>query len=124
MSFEEWEKKFMESTEKRGDGKMVKLREILALIDGEEEMPDNFKVLPDDFKPFEDLRAASNTRVNIFFGHGPDARVHTYASHPILIPWYNCPVESVKPSRENSLDIFIKHAEFLDRGNGARTWQY
>lgn len=114
MDYKEWEKRFLEKLEdrvyeKRKRRETVKLREILVLIEGETEMPDNHK-------DFTGILPNSVFRMNICFMAEEETWINTYAAHPILMPWYDCPVAYIQPDEKNTLNIWLKYKDFLEKG--------
>ena len=116
MDYLEWEKRYMKDIEERSEKlKEITLREMLVLLEEEKDMPDNSM-------KFDNILPRSALKVNICFMSEPDTWINTYATHPILIPWYSCPVRSVQPSKDFTLDIWIGYEGFLEKGNRSEAW--
>ena len=116
MDYKEWEKRYMKDIKERSEKlKAMTLREMLVLLAGEKDMPDNST-------RFDNILPRSSCKVNICFMPEPDTWINTYATHPILIPWYGCPVESIQVGTEYTLDIWIRFEGFLEKGNRSEAW--
>lgn len=86
---------------------MVKLRDILALLDTSEPLPDEWK------EGFDDIRNNNGNDVSIRFMCEEETWVKTYSSHPILIPWYDCEVEALHTEDDYSIGIWLNYVPYL-----------
>lgn len=124
MTYGEWEKRYTKDylkalashAERRAErGNKMALREILVLLEGENEMPDNMT-------KFDNILPGSIFRVNICFMSEEETWINTYAAHPVLIPWYGCQVGGIQPAGNSTLNIWLNYEPFLEKGNRAEAW--
>ena len=81
------------------------LRDILALISDTDS-------LPDQWKSFEDILPNAGNDIELCFMSERETHIVTYSRHPMLIPWYDCPVDSITPI-DNMLEVWLDYEPFL-----------
>lgn len=79
------------------------LREVLELLDSS--LPDKYQY------SFEDIRPDGAEDVRICFMSESETWIETYATHPMLIPWYDCEVDSVG-AEGDALNIWLDYVPF------------
>lgn len=85
------------------------LREVLQLYVGQ------YEPLPDTWKKWDDIRPQSVYYVMLCFMSEEETWVKTTVTHPILIPFYDCEVMSIQPDKDYTLQIWLKHEEFIPK---------
>ena len=83
------------------------LRDIL------EQIEDNN--LPDKWTKWDDIRPNSVFKVCLCFMSEEDTWILAYATHPILIPFYDCEVCGVQPDEKYVLNIWLKHEDYIPK---------
>lgn len=99
----------------RTEGKRLVLRDVLLLLE------EVYSPLPDAWETWEDCRPISDHKVKIAFMCEEETHILTYPTHPILIPWYDCPVESIGPTKSDTLLIFLSYEKWI--GSQIRRWR-
>ena len=88
-------------------GKM-KLRDVLDIYahgDGP---------LPDEWCKWENIMPNAAYRVKIALCED-ETHILTYATHPILIPFYDCPVCCIDVDGEDTLRIWLLHEAYIPK---------
>jgi hypothetical protein len=85
----------------------IKLRDVLALLDTSDPLPDEW------LEGWADIRNNNSTDVSIRFMCEEETWIKTYSGHPILIPWYDCEVEALHTEDDFSIGIWLKYEDFL-----------
>lgn len=85
----------------------IKLRDVLALLDTSEPLPDEWQ------EGWADIRNNNGTKVSLRFMCEEETWVETYSSHPILIPWYDCEVQALHTEDDFSIGIWLEYEAFL-----------
>ena len=84
------------------------LRDVLELYGGEGyPLPDTWA--GNDFK---EIRPDGGDAVKLCFMCESETHIAAYASHPILIPWYECPVSSIDV-KDEALQIWLDYEQWL-----------
>lgn len=85
---------------------MMKLIDILELYS--QEMPNLEHTNWDDIRPDNDVR-----KITLCFMCEQETWVTTYPEHPILIPFYECEVESIDVVEENTLRVWLSYEKYM-----------
>lgn len=65
--------------------------------------------LPDDREEWDDIRPPAGLhRVELAFMLEDETHITTYAEHPMLIPWYDCPVIAFDAIENDTLRIWLE----------------
>lgn len=82
------------------------LRDILALYaDGDR--------LPDGWQKFDNICPDSVYKIRLAFMSEDETHIETYPTHPMLIPWYGCPVSAIDVDGEYVLRVWLAYEEWL-----------
>ena len=85
--------------------KKITLRQVLQLLDGQDG-------LPDGWVDWHDIRPDGGRGISLRFMCEQETWIDTYATHPILIPWYECPVESLDSDDDQTV-IWLDYEDFV-----------
>ena len=81
----------------------AKLRDVLELCD---------RCLPDTWiSGYDDIRPDGAENVRLCFMAEQETHIETYVTHPLLIPWYDCEVESIGVD-DDVLEIWLDFEPF------------
>lgn len=81
------------------------LRDVLALIYDTDP-------LPDQWQDFNDIRPNAGNDIKLCFMSESETHITTYSRHPMLIPWYDCPVKSIGVD-DDLLEIWPDYEPFV-----------
>lgn len=81
------------------------LRDILAVYS------DN--PLPDTWKSHDNRKPDSVYKVLLAFMSEDETHILAYATHPLLIPWYDCPVLAIDTPEAEVLRIWLKYEDWI-----------
>lgn len=84
----------------------MKLRDILALCNSS---------LPDGrLMGFENILPEGDENVRLCFMSEKETHIETYSSHPVLIPWYDCEVDSIGVD-DDTLEIWLDYVPYWQK---------
>jgi len=90
------------------------LKDILELMQPTSGLPDGWDV-------FDNILPGGSEKVQICFMSEEETWITTYPEHPILIPFYDCPVVAIGPSytKADTIQIWLGFTTYLQ---GTRRW--
>ena len=62
---------------------------------------------------FSDIRPEGVERVELAFMCEDETHIVTYPEHPMLIPWYGCPVSAIRVGKPNTLEIYLEWEDWV-----------
>ena len=69
--------------------------------------------LPDKWTAWDDIRPNTVYRVRLAFMSEDETHVETYPTHPMLIPWYACPVDSFDVDGKDTLRVWLRYERYV-----------
>lgn len=79
------------------------LRDVLALCD---------RTLPDGWvQGYDNILPDGAENIRLCFMSEQETHIETYVTHPILIPWYDCEVDSIGVD-DDFLEIWLDYVPF------------
>lgn len=69
--------------------------------------------LPDGRQKFDNILSDSVYRVRLAFMSEDETHIETYPTHPILIPWYGCPVLAIDVDDNYVLRVWLAYEDWL-----------
>lgn len=93
------------------------LYDILALVSNPKDMPPRDWTDPktQDVIELDTILPSQIKNVTICFMCEEETWINTYPEHPILLPFYDCPVLDIAAVGDNKLEIWLDYEKFLDK---------